>query len=188
MRVVIVSGTPKREGLCHSCVQSAREGVLRSGAECEILEACEAKLKACAVCGEGWGSCRDEHRCQFGDDGFTDMQARISAADALILVSPVYWGEMSEAMKTLFDRYRRCEALKPGGGALHGKKVLLVASPGESGNGMLSCLEQMERLCRHLKAEVFDYVGVNRWNREYKLVTVGAAAAALAASALAERA
>ena len=87
---------------------------------------------------------------------------------------------MSEAMKAFFDRYRRCEATKGENSALRGKQVLLVASPGGTGNGMVSCFEQMERLCRHLKAEVFDFVGVNRWNSAYKLVAIGSAAAALA--------
>lgn len=179
MKVVIVSGTPKSEGLCYSCVQSARDGVLKAGAECEVESLCEAKLKICAVCGDGWGTCGRDHRCRFGDDGFTALQERLARADALILITPVYWGEMSEPMKSFFDRYRRCEGLKAEGSDLRGKQVLLVASPGGSGNGMVSCFEQMDRLCRHLKAEIFDYVGVNRWNREYKVPTIGAAAAAL---------
>ncbi len=180
MKVVIVSGTPKKEGLCFSCVQSAREGVLQAGGECEVENLCDAKLKICAVCGDGWGTCLKDHVCQFGDDGFTALQQKLAAADALILVTPVYWGDMSEPMKAFFDRYRRCEAMKGDKSALHGKRVLLVASPGGTGNGMVSCFEQMERLCRHLKAEIFDFVGVNRWNQEYKIATIGAAAAALA--------
>jgi multimeric flavodoxin WrbA len=117
--------------------------------------------------------------CCFGSDGFTAIQEKLAIADALIFITPVYWGDMSEAMKSFFDRYRRCEAPKGDESALHGKRILLVASPGDSGNGMVSCFEQMERLCRHLRAEIFDYVGVNRWNKGYKLATVGAAASAL---------
>jgi multimeric flavodoxin WrbA len=181
MKVVIVSGTPKREGLAFSCVQSAREGVLKAGGNCEVVNLCEAGLRLCAVCNDGWGSCRQEHVCRFGDDGFTALQDKLALADALILMTPVYWGDMSEAMKAFFDRYRRCEATKGDSSALRGKRVLLVASPGGSGNGMVSCFEQMERLCRHLKAEIFDFVGVNRWNQGYKIATIGAAAAALAA-------
>jgi len=181
MKVLIVSGTPKREGLCFSCVQSAREGVLRAGGDCEIANLREAGLKRCAVCDDGWGSCRQEHVCRFGDDGFNELQGKLALADALILITPVYWGDMSETMKAFFDRYRRCEATKGDSSALHGKQVLLIASPGGTGNGMVSCFEQMERLCRHLKAEIFDFVGVNRWNQEYKIETIRAAAAALAA-------
>jgi len=94
-------------------------------------------------------------------------------------VTPVYWGDMTESMKGFFDRYRRCEAMKGENCALRGKQILLVASPGGSGNGMVSCFEQMERLCRQLRAEIFDFVGVNRWNSEYKLPTIKAAASAL---------
>ncbi|MGA2547989.1 MAG: flavodoxin family protein [Rectinemataceae bacterium] len=179
MNVLIISGTPKHEGLTHSCVQSARDGVVKAGGDCAIVNPCEAKLDCCEVCNDGWGTCQKEHVCSFGDDGFTAIQDKIAGMDALILVTPVYWGEMSEAMKAFFDRYRRCEATKGDKSALHGKQILLIAVPGDSGNGMVSCFEQMERLCRHLRAEIFDFVGVNRWNKEYKLVTISAAAAAL---------
>jgi multimeric flavodoxin WrbA len=183
MKVLIISGTPKREGLAHSCVMRAREGLEGAGGECEIINVCDAKLRVCAVCDDGWGSCLKEHTCRYGDDGFTAIQGKIAAADALVLVTPVYWWDMSEAMKAFFDRYRRCESTKGEGSAMKGKRVLLVASPGGTGNGMVSCFEQMERLCHHLKAEIFDFVGVNRWNKDYKLVTVGAAARALVAQA-----
>jgi hypothetical protein len=63
---------------------------------------------------------------------------------------------------------------------LAGKPVLLVASPGGSGNGMLTCLEQMDRFCRHTGAAIFDYVGINRWNSDYKRAAAFAAAKALA--------
>jgi multimeric flavodoxin WrbA len=179
LKVVIISGTPKSEGLCHSGVKSAEAGVERAGGSFETIHVCDAKLRVCAVCNDGWGICKTEHVCVFGDDGFSAIQDRLALADALILVSPVYWGEMSESMKAFFDRYRRCESTKGKGSALQGKKVLLVASPGDSGNGMVSCFEQMERLVRHLGARIFDFVGLNKWNKEYKLVTVGAAAEAL---------
>jgi multimeric flavodoxin WrbA len=182
MRVVILSGTPKSEGLSFSCARSAREGVIEAGGDCEVVSVCEAKLRVCAVCDDGWGICQREHVCRFGDDGFAAIQEKLALADALVLITPVYWGEMSEAMKAFFDRYRRCEATRGDESALRGKRVLLVAVPGDSGNGMVSCFEQMERLCRHLRAEIFDFVGVNRWNQSYKIATVGAAAAALASS------
>ncbi|MDP3058890.1 MAG: NAD(P)H-dependent oxidoreductase, partial [bacterium] len=92
--------------------------------------------------------------------------------------SPVYWGETSEALKSFIDRLRRCEFGPKG--ALSNKQVLLIAVPGGSGNGLLTCLEQMERFCRHTGAIIFDYIGVNRWNSDYKRVAVKSAAFALA--------
>lgn len=179
MKVVLISGTPKKEGLCASCVEAARAGARSAGAQCEVVRLCDYKLIRCAVCGDGWGQCLEQHTCIYGGDGFSEIQKKIAEADAVILDTPVYWWDMSEAMKAFFDRFRRCEARRGSEGAMAGKPVLLVCSPGGTGNGMIACLEQMERLCRHLGADIFDFIGVNRWNREYKIAAVRAAAAAL---------
>jgi Multimeric flavodoxin WrbA len=183
MKVVILSGTPKSEGLCCACVDAALTGAEKAGADCEVIRLCDYKLARCAMCGDGWGRCREEHVCSFGDDGFEEIQKKMSHADAVILDTPVYWGDMTEVMKAFLDRFRRCEAMKGEMGAIADKPVLLIASPGGSGNGMISCLEQMERLCRHLHARIYDFIGVNRWNKEYKLAAIGEAAAAMVRTA-----
>lgn len=179
MKLIIISGTPKTEGLCCSCVNAACEGAKKAGAEVEIVRLCDHKIACCAMCSDGWGTCRESHTCTFGGDGFSDIQKKLADADAVVLDTPVYWGDMTEAMKAFFDRFRRCEAFRGEDGAIAGKPVLLVASPGGSGNGMISCLEQLERLCHHLHARIFDYIGVNRWNYAYKLPAIEEAAAAM---------
>jgi hypothetical protein len=45
---------------------------------------------------------------------------------------------------------------------------------------MLSCLEQMDRFCRHTNAVIFDYIGFNRWNNDYKKEAAYQAALAMA--------
>lgn len=179
MKVLIISGTPKQEGLCCACVEAAEAGVKEAGADCETLRLNDYTLKRCAMCGDGWGTCRENHACCYGGDGFELIQNKIKEADALILDTPVYWGDMTEVMKSFFDRFRRCEAFRGEEGGMAGKQVLLIASPGGSGNGMISCFEQLDRLCRHLGAKIFDYVGVNRWNRDYKLPCITQAAKAM---------
>jgi multimeric flavodoxin WrbA len=182
MKILIISGTPKTEGLSCSCVAAVLEGVQDSGASVEVIRLSDGKLSNCAMCEDGWGDCYDKHICRFGNDGFSTIQKKIAEADAVAIVTPVYWGDMTEAMKCFFDRFRRCEAIKGDEGALAGKPVLLVVSPGGSGNGMISCLEQMERLSHHLHAKIFDFIGVNRWNREYKLIAIKAGAKAMVSS------
>jgi hypothetical protein len=54
-----------------------------------------------------------------------------------------------------------------------------VAAAGGSGGGLVSCLGSMERLIQHLRARQFDLVSVNRWNRDYKLCSIAASAAAM---------
>jgi multimeric flavodoxin WrbA len=176
MDFLIISGNPKHDGLCYAVTEEIRRGAGDGGADTDILTV--EKLERCHVCGDGWGTCREQHRCAFGQDGFNTAQERVKKADQLCLITPVYWGEMAEGLKCFFDRLRRCEFGQAG--ALSEKQILLTASPGGSGNGLLSCLEQMDRFCRHTGAVIFDYVGVNRWNRDYKKGAAYAAARAMA--------
>lgn len=178
MKIVVLSGTPKSEGLSVSCVAAAVTGAERGGSSVIVVDLCKTPIGRCKVCGDGWGICRKEHACAYGDDGFDEASREIAEADALVIQTPVYWGETSEALKSFLDRFRRCEALKENT-ALTGKEVLLIAAPGGSGNGLLTCLQQMERAVQHMRGHVFDYIGVNRWNREYKLKAIEAAAEAL---------
>lgn len=178
MRFLIISGNPKQDGLCHAVLDTAVKGAADGGAEVRILET--DGIGRCRVCGTGWGTCRNEHICAYGSDGFDDAQAMIREADALCLLTPVYWGEMAEGLKSFADRLRRCEF--GSAGIFTGKPVLLIASAGGTGNGILTCLEQMDRFCRHTGAVIFDYIGVNRWNSDYKRAAAYASAKAMAES------
>lgn len=178
MRISILSGNPKTEGLCQSVIDAAKLGIVEGGAEVDEIRLCDYKMARCQICGEGWGICRTENNCVYGSDGFDEIKARIQSSDAIILVTPVYWGEASEALKSFIDRLRRCEFGQSG--ILANKQVLIIAAPGGTGNGLLSCLEQMERFCRHTGAIIFDHIGVNRWNCDYKRAAVKAAAHAMA--------
>jgi multimeric flavodoxin WrbA len=100
-------------------------------------------------------------------------------ADALVFVTPVYWGDLSESMKAFTDRLRRCEASQGEESGLANKPVLMVAAAGGSGNGMITCLASLERWIQHVRARKWDFIPVNRWNRAYKLGTIRSAASAM---------
>jgi len=180
MNILILSGSPKQpgEGLCQSLIHKARLGIEEAGGSALVLEF--SALTRCRVCGGGWGTCLDSHTCAFGEDGFDAAQRAVQEAEGLVLITPVYFGEMSESLKAFTDRLRRCEFQRQA--ATRGKPALLVASAGGSGNGINSCLTQMERFCQHTGIRVFDMVGVNRWNQAYKRESVRQAAGAMALS------
>jgi multimeric flavodoxin WrbA len=178
MKIAILSGNPKTDGLCQSIIDAAKSGIEKAGVQVDEIRLCDLDLECCKVCGDGWGTCRDENYCSFGADGFDDVVKHLTECDALIMATPVYWWESSEALKNFIDRLRRCHFGQ--NGILSGKQVLIIASAGGTGNGLLSCLEQMDRLCRHTGAVIFDYIGINRWNSDYKAKTAKAAAYAMA--------
>jgi multimeric flavodoxin WrbA len=178
MKICILSGNPKKDGLCQSVIEAAKLGVVEGGAEVEEIRLCDYNMERCHVCGNGWGPCRTDNYCTYGSDGFDKIKAKLEACDAIIIATPVYWGETSEGLKSFIDRFRRCEFGQAG--SLNSKQVLLIASPGGTGNGLLTCMEQMDRFCRHTGAIIFDYIGINRWNSDYKRIAVKAAACAIA--------
>ncbi|MDR0885469.1 MAG: flavodoxin family protein [Clostridiales Family XIII bacterium] len=180
MRILLLTGNPKKDGLCKSIADAIIRGATDAGAD--VTQMSTEKISRCRVCGDGWGTCASGRSCAFGDDGFNDIQAQIGNADAFVIITPVYWGEVEESLKSFLDKIRRCENAflpKPTPAKFLGKPVLLVASPGGSGDGALSCLTELERFCQHVGASVFDFIGVNRWNSDYKREAAYAAGKAL---------
>jgi len=174
MKILVISSSPNDDGLTSACAAAAAVGLAEAGGVVEEVCLNDLKVGMCKACDRGWGTCLEEHECQELDD-FQALHAQVRQADGLVLVTPVYWGEMSESAKAFTDRLRRCEANRDGGSALEGKPVLAVAAAGGSGGGMITCLGSMERWIQHMHARVFDLIPVNRWSRDYKLVAIHSA-------------
>ena len=177
-RVLVISASPNKDGLTAACAAAALQGVGDAGDVADEIRLNDLKVGMCRACDNGWGTCLSEHVCEVEDD-FQALHARVLEADAYILVTPVYWGEMSESAKAFTDRLRRCEATRGDRSGLSGKPVIAVAAAGGSGNGMITCLLSLERWIDHVRARKFDLIPVNRWSREYKLVAIREAAQAM---------
>ena len=184
MKILVINGTPKTDGITFSFVTAAIDTAKEVGAECEELRLSAQNLEKCKMCNDGWGICFSQHKCVNGDkDGFNDMQKKVQEADAYVYISPVYWGEVSEDMKIYLDKLRRCQATKRWDekeaevSFLTGKPSIFVVNAGGSGGGILTALADLERAAQHMSGNVwdrerpvlFDYIAVNRWNKEYKL-------------------
>jgi len=177
MNLIIIQSSPNEDGLTAACAAAAAEGARQAGGSVEAIKLNDAHVGMCQACERGWGACHTTHECQV-EDGFQALHQHLVTADGLVIVSPVYWGEMSESAKAFTDRLRRCEATREqeqGGSKLAGKPFIAVAAAGGSGNGTMSCLGSMERWGQHVGARVFDLIPVNRWTRAYKLDAIRAA-------------
>ncbi len=185
MEILVISASPNDDGLTAACAAAAVDGVTLAGGQAQTVVLNHVKVGMCQACEHGWGTCQSEHACQVQDD-FQGLHARALQANGLVLITPVYWGEMSESAKAFTDRLRRCEASLAAESRLAGKPVIAVAAAGGSGNGSITCLQSMERWIQHVRARMFDLLPVNRWSRPYKLATIEAAARAMTAELLAQ--
>ncbi|BBB89553.1 MAG TPA: flavodoxin family protein [Methylomusa anaerophila] len=181
MRILIITSSPNEEGLTASCGEIAKQGAESEGAEVNIVSLNGLNVGKCQACGNGWGSCLKEHTCQV-NDSFQEIHSSIKDVEGIVLVTPVYWGEMSESAKAFLDRLRRCEARNTEASLIEGKPVICVAAAGGTGNGCISCLTSMEKFADQVRAVKFDFINITRRNREYKLETIKEAAKSLVRS------
>ena len=183
MNVIVLSSSPNEDGLTAACAAAAINGIRLAGGHAQEVRLNDLSVGMCEACDNGWGTCLPDHECQVEDD-FQELHATVRQADALVLVSPVYWGEMSESAKAFTDRLRRCEATLGENSRVSGKPVIAVAAAGGSGGGMITCLLSMERWIDHIRARKFDLIPVNRWSRDYKLVAIQDATRAMVQEAI----
>ena len=99
MKVVVINGNPRRDGLVSQMLGHVAAG-LPEGCEVETLFVRDMQVRPCTGCMK----CRSLGRCVLPEDDAHRAAETIRGADALIVGSPCYWGNMSGALKVLFDR------------------------------------------------------------------------------------
>jgi len=173
MKVLAIHTSPNSDGLTATMAQMALDGAQAAGATTELIHLCQMKLERCRQCEQGWGLCRREGKCVIEDD-FQAIRKRIGDADAVVISTPVYFGDVSEVTKAFFDRLRRCERHSDPS-ALKGTPVLSIAAAGGGGGGGPTTLVNLERYYAVLGWPVFDGMTVTRRSREYMLIAARAA-------------
>lgn len=178
MKIMVFTSSPNKNGLTAACGNAARMGAEAMDAEIVMVDLNELKIGHCNACGNGWGPCLDKYQCQVQDD-FQKLHNSMAEVDGFVLVSPVYWGDLSESAKAFFDRIRRCEAWKKEPTYLQDKPFIAVAAAGGSGNGAMTTLTNVERLLMHVKSDRFDFISITKKSRQYKLETIKEATKAM---------
>ena len=177
MSVLLIWCSPNADGLTSEVKDALASGVEDGGGVLETVHLNEVRLELCRTCGNGWGTCLSQGRCCL-NDGFNEIYAKCAEADGIILVTPVYWHDMAERLKTLLDRMRRCESR--GGGAMRGARFLLAACAGGTGRGTTACLCRMEEALDCMGAETVERLSATRFSRDFMLPVMRAAGARFA--------
>jgi multimeric flavodoxin WrbA len=181
MKVLIITCSPNKDGLTENCGRVAKQGIEDGQGEAILIRLNDLALSKCEACNNGWGSCQEKGICQVKDD-FQALHKQIGEADGFVVITPVYWWDMSESAKALFDRLRRCEAMK-NNNRVKGKPFICIAAAGGTGVGTINCLASMERVFLHmnnlqffdLSSAIYDFIGVTQKNRSYMLEAIRAA-------------
>ncbi len=164
MKVSVIWSSPNKDGLTAAAKNQIISGLSGSGVRVDEIHMNTKKLEHCRACGDGWGTCRSKGECMLKDD-FQEIYRSLTESDGIVIVSAVYYSDLTECMKAFIDRLRRCEATH--NHFLKDKRCILVACAGGTGRGTLECLQNMETALTHMGMRAYDRIPVNRYNKDY---------------------
>ena len=107
MKTIVLNGSPRKNWNTALMLQEARRGAESAGAETEYVDLFDLSYTGCRSC----MACKRKGgaRCKcFWKDDLSPLLDRIFAADALILGSPIYLGDVTSQVHGLMERLRFC--------------------------------------------------------------------------------
>jgi len=101
---MVFNGSPRKKWNTATLLQKALEGAASQGAKTELIHLYDLNYKGCISCfacktlgGKSYGKCAVQ-------DDLTPIFSRIEQADAILMGSPIYWGDISGEMKSFLER------------------------------------------------------------------------------------
>ena len=131
MRALAINGSPRKGGNTEILLRKALEPVAAVGHQTEYIQVGGTRIRGCTACG-ACGRMKNR-RCVIDDDIFNLVFAKMIAADAILIGSPVYFANMTAETKALIDRAGYV-ALANGG--LLRRKIGVAVSAQRRGGGV----------------------------------------------------
>ncbi|NFH61171.1 flavodoxin family protein [Clostridium botulinum] len=104
MKVLGINGSPRKQWNTATLLTKALEGVASLGVETELIHLYNLNYKGCVSCfacklidGRSYG------RCAINDD-LAPILKKIEECDAIIMGSPIYFGQVTGEMKSFLER------------------------------------------------------------------------------------
>lgn len=114
MKTLLVNGSPRQQGNTSIALAEVAKTLEAEGVETETFWIGTKPVRGCIACGK----CREIGRCVFADDTANELAAKLAAANAFVVGSPVYYGQPNGALLALLQRAffsnSACVAGKPG--------------------------------------------------------------------------
>ena len=119
MKALIINGSPRQKGNTSIALTEIAKQLEKLGIESETVWIGNKPVRGCIAC----NTCKDNPgACVFDDDVCNGISAKMNSSDALIVGSPVYWGQPNGAVLSIIQR-----AFYSNGVAFRGKPAAAVA-------------------------------------------------------------
>ena len=102
MKVLLINGSPRKEGNTAIALSEVSKQLTQEGIESEIVWIGNKPIRGCIACGQ----CKEQNlsRCVFDDDICNQISAKFEESNALIVGSPVYYGQPNGALLSIIQR------------------------------------------------------------------------------------
>ncbi len=100
MKIIVLQGSPNKNGSTHLLVDSFRQGAESAGHSVEIIDIAHANIHPCIGCVH----CGYEGPCVQKDD-VSVIRQKLLIADMVVFATPLYYYGMSAQLKILIDRF-----------------------------------------------------------------------------------
>ena len=120
MKVLLINGSPHQEGNTAIALAEVAKQLAQEGIESEIVWIGNKPVRGCIACGQ----CKAKGlgRCVFDDDVCNKISEKFEGANALIVGSPVYYGQPNGALLSIIQR-----AFYSNGANISGKPAASIA-------------------------------------------------------------
>ena len=120
MRVLLINGSPRKDGNTSIALSEVAKQLSQEGIDNEMVWIGNKPIRGCIACGQ----CKEQGlgRCIFDDDVCNRISEKFAEADALIVGSPVYYGQPNGALLSIIQR-----AFFSNGANISGKPAASIA-------------------------------------------------------------
>ena len=99
MKVLMINGSPRKDGNTARALDEMRQVLEAEGIEVDCVQVGKEAVRGCVAC----NACSKLGRCVF-DDVVNDIAARFEQADGLVVGTPVYYGSANATTVAVLDR------------------------------------------------------------------------------------
>jgi multimeric flavodoxin WrbA len=127
MNILAINGSPNRRGHGARIIEAILKTAAAAGCKTEVVHIYDKRISGCAACDH----CkRAAEACCAVDDGMQPLYRKIMAAEAVVISTPVYMGQLTGPLKTFLDRWYAFLDAKFRVRNLPGKKLVVVVTSG----------------------------------------------------------
>ena len=119
MKVLLINGSPRQKGNTSVALAEIAKTLEKDGIDSEIVWIGNKPIRGCIACGQCH---RKPGACVFNDDVCNEISGKFAEVDALVVGSPVYYGQPNGALLSIIQR-----SFYSNGSAIAGKPAAAVA-------------------------------------------------------------